>query len=86
MERMQYIFELTSLTQIPIIEWEKYLDETAQIIVRKQSSEALLDARNRLYEIISRCIPPQTIFVVSYYPLRLEVQRRDFHIVNIIHI
>eukprot|EP00080_Pristionchus_pacificus_P004238 PDM64258.1 rfc-3 [Pristionchus pacificus] len=62
-DRMQYIFELTSLTQIPIIEWEKYLDETAQIIVRKQSSEALLDARNRLYEIISRCIPPQTIFV-----------------------
>lgn len=57
---------LISLTQIPTIEWEKYLDETAQIIVRKQSSEALLDARNRLYEIISRCIPPQTIFVVSY--------------------
>ncbi|GMT23341.1 hypothetical protein PFISCL1PPCAC_14638 [Pristionchus fissidentatus] len=49
---------------VPMIEWERYLEETALVMVKKQSSEALLDVRNRLTEIISRCIPPPVIFTL----------------------
>ncbi|CAJ0587408.1 unnamed protein product, partial [Mesorhabditis spiculigera] len=48
--------------RLPEPEWEIYLRETAQMIIRKQSAEVIIQVRERLYEIISRCIPPPIIF------------------------
>jgi len=48
---------------IPEPEWELYLKETAQQILKEQSPECLFKVRDRLYECISRCIPPNIIFV-----------------------
>uniref|UniRef100_A0A914UTR6 Replication factor C subunit 3 n=1 Tax=Plectus sambesii TaxID=2011161 RepID=A0A914UTR6_9BILA len=43
-------------------EWELYIRETAQLIIREQSPENLLKVRERLYELLTRCIPPSIIF------------------------
>lgn len=51
---------------IPVPEWEIYIQETARLILQKQSSDMLLKVRERLYELLSRCIPPTVIFKVSY--------------------
>ncbi|KAI1706373.1 alpha/beta hydrolase fold domain-containing protein [Ditylenchus destructor] len=44
-------------------EWESFLRDTAKIIVQKQSSEGVLEARQRFYEMTCRCIPTSVIFV-----------------------
>ncbi|CAI2351485.1 unnamed protein product [Caenorhabditis sp. 36 PRJEB53466] len=49
-------------TIIPVPEWETYLQETARLILQKQSPEMLLKVRERLYEVLSRVIPPNIIF------------------------
>ncbi|CAL8142035.1 unnamed protein product [Orchesella dallaii] len=48
----------------PIVEpdWEKYLRETAFIIVQEQSPQRLLLVRERLYELLCHCIPADLIF------------------------
>ncbi|VDN52384.1 unnamed protein product [Dracunculus medinensis] len=48
---------------IPDPDWEIYLRETARIILQQQTCENLLKVRNRLYECLSRCIPPSLVFV-----------------------
>lgn len=53
------------IMQIPLPEWELYIKETAQIIVKQQNNEILLKVRERLYEVLSRCIPANVLFVVS---------------------
>ncbi|CAD6194692.1 unnamed protein product [Caenorhabditis auriculariae] len=47
---------------VPVPEWETYLKETAEMILKKQSSDTLFKVRTRIYEILSRCIPPQIVF------------------------
>ncbi len=48
----------------PIVEpdWEKYLRETAFMIVQEQTPQRLLQVRERLYELLCHCIPPDLIF------------------------
>lgn len=47
---------------VPEPEWEIYLRETASLILKKQNNETVLAVRERLYELISRCIQPNMIF------------------------
>lgn len=49
-------------TLIPVAEWEIYIQETARMILQKQTSDMLLKVRERLYEVISRLIPTNVIF------------------------
>ncbi|CAP22811.1 Protein CBR-RFC-3 [Caenorhabditis briggsae] len=48
--------------QIPVPEWEVYIQETARLILQKQTNDMALKVRERLYEVISRLIPPHVIF------------------------
>ncbi|KIH59905.1 hypothetical protein ANCDUO_09852 [Ancylostoma duodenale] len=48
--------------QVPEPEWEIYLRETADMMIKKQSNETVLAVRERLYELLSRCIQPKVIF------------------------
>ena len=43
-------------------DWEQYLRETAFQIVQEQSPARLLQVRERIYELLSHCIPPDLIF------------------------
>jgi len=43
-------------------DWEKYLRETANMIVQEQSPARLLQVRERLYELLCHCIPTDIIF------------------------
>ncbi|KAF1758037.1 hypothetical protein GCK72_014495 [Caenorhabditis remanei] len=52
---------ISTNAQIPVPEWEIYLQETARLILQKQTSEVLLKVRERLYEVLSRLIPPNII-------------------------
>lgn len=47
---------------IPIPEWELYIQETARLILQKQNNEMVAKARERLYEVIARLIPPNVVF------------------------
>jgi hypothetical protein len=55
-------------------DWEEYLRGTAALILKEQSPRNLLEIRNRLYELISHCIPPAKIFRVRIQ----SVQRVDY--------
>ncbi|XGW25637.1 hypothetical protein V3C99_006778 [Haemonchus contortus] len=58
--------------QVPEPEWEIYLRETAELMIKKQNNENILAVRERLYELISRCIQPNLIFL---YLLRELLKR-----------
>ncbi|PKU42362.1 replication factor c subunit hypothetical protein [Limosa lapponica baueri] len=55
----QYPF--TADQDIPEMDWEVYLRETANAIVGQQSPQRLLEVRGRLYELLTHCIPPEII-------------------------
>merc|ERR1712107_933240 len=57
----QYPFSVTQ--PIQDLDWEVYLKETANQIVKEQSPRQLAEVRTRLYELIAHCIPPEVIFV-----------------------
>lgn len=43
-------------------DWELFVKETARLIVQQQSAERVLQIRDRLYELLCHCIPPDVIF------------------------
>ena len=49
--------------EIMDLDWEKYLNETAQLIVQEQTPKNLQVIRGRLYELLTHCIPADTIFM-----------------------
>ncbi|NXA16328.1 RFC3 factor, partial [Sapayoa aenigma] len=55
----QYPF--TADQDIPEMDWEVYLRETANAIVSQQTPQRLLEVRGRLYELLTHCIPPEII-------------------------
>ncbi|NXC14637.1 RFC3 factor, partial [Corythaeola cristata] len=55
----QYPF--TADQDIPEMDWEVYLRETANAIVGQQTPQRLLEVRGRLYELLTHCIPPEII-------------------------
>lgn len=42
-------------------DWKIYLEETATLMVQQQSPQRLLEIRERLYELLTHCIPPDII-------------------------
>eukprot|EP01147_Barroeca_monosierra_P011073 gene11073-3139_t len=48
-------------SEIQFPDWEIFLRETAKAIISEQSPQRLLDVRQRLYELLSHCIPPDVI-------------------------
>merc|ERR1712154_556321 len=42
--------------------WQLFIEELARIVVEEQSPQRLLLARQKLYELLSNCIPPDTVF------------------------
>ena len=42
--------------------WQLFIEELARLVVEEQSPQRLLLARQKLYELLSNCIPPDTVF------------------------
>ena len=42
-------------------DWERFINDLAHIITEQQSAQRLLDARKKIYELLTNCIPPETI-------------------------
>ncbi|XP_049277361.1 replication factor C subunit 3 [Anopheles funestus] len=57
---MQYPF--TANQEIPDMDWQTYLKETANMIVQEQTPQRMEVVRERLYELLSQGIPPDIIF------------------------
>ncbi|CAF4133597.1 unnamed protein product [Rotaria sp. Silwood2] len=55
-------FPLTKDQQIIEPDWEIYLRDTARMIGEQQTPQRILEARERLYELIAHCIPAEIIF------------------------
>ncbi|XP_063724241.1 replication factor C subunit 3-like [Symsagittifera roscoffensis] len=62
-------------SEFPEAPWESYVRETAAIILSKQSKEAVLQIRKRLYCLLEKCIPSQVIFVEL---AKCMIERVDF--------
>lgn len=56
----QYPF--TNDQEINEPDWEVYLRETARMIAQQQQVEKIIQVRERLYELLCHCIPPDVIF------------------------
>lgn len=52
---------LSPNTEVQLCDWEVYIATTAKMILAEQSPQRLLLVRNRLYELITHCIPSDTI-------------------------
>lgn len=46
---------------VQLCDWEYYIHETADKILKEQSPARLLEVRGRLYELIVHCIPPEVV-------------------------
>ncbi|XP_068318280.1 replication factor C subunit 3 [Pyrus communis] len=55
----QYPF--TSNQSIPPMDWEEYVSEIASDIMKEQSPKRLYQVRQKLYELLLNCIPPEII-------------------------
>lgn len=55
-------YPFTKNQEVPEIDWQKFLNETGNQIVREQSPQQLEKVRDRIYELISQGIPADIIF------------------------
>ncbi|CAF3262442.1 unnamed protein product [Rotaria socialis] len=55
---------LTTDQQILEPDWEVYLRDTARMVGEEQTPQRILQARERLYELVAHCIPAEIIFKV----------------------
>ncbi|RHZ17416.1 hypothetical protein DYB37_004136 [Aphanomyces astaci] len=58
----QYPFSPSQSIQVP--EWEEYICGLAKDVLQEQSPGSLLRARDKFYELLSNCIPPDVILRV----------------------
>lgn len=56
----KYPFSKTQ--EVPQIDWQRFLSETANQILFEQTPQKLEQVRDRLYELLSQGIPPDVIF------------------------
>lgn len=56
----KYPFSKTQ--DVPQIDWQRFLNETANQILLEQTPHKLEQVRDRLYELLSQGIPPDIIF------------------------
>jgi len=54
---------LSPTQEIQELDWQVYIRETANVILKEQSPRCLLEVRSRLYELLSHTIPAEIIFV-----------------------
>jgi len=54
--------QMSGQQEVPQLDWEVFLRETATLIVQEQTPRRLLEVRGRLYELLSHCIPADVIF------------------------
>lgn len=47
--------------RVRIADWERFIDDLARSITEEQSPSRLLLARGKLYELLTNCIPPETV-------------------------
>ncbi|KAG8928389.1 Replication factor C (RF-C) subunit [Tulasnella sp. 417] len=59
--------DLTSNITIAKPDWETYCSKVADMIVREQSPDKVLEVRAKLYELLAHCIPPTTILKTIAY-------------------
>ena len=45
------------------LDWEVYLKKTAAEALQEQTPRKLLEVRQRIYELLTHCIPPDAIFI-----------------------
>lgn len=55
-------YPFTKTQEVPEIDWQRFLNETANQILLEQSPQRLEQIRDRLYELLSQGIPPDVIF------------------------
>lgn len=55
-------YPFTKTQDIPQIDWQRFLNETANQILHEQTPKKLEETRDRLYELLSQGIPPDVIF------------------------
>jgi replication factor C subunit 3/5 len=55
-------YPFTKTQDVPEIDWQRFLDDTANQILLEQSPQKLEKIRDRLYELLSQGIPPNMIF------------------------
>ena len=64
-------------TDVPPPDWEALIDQVADDIIKEHTPERILEARSKLYDLLSHCIPPTTILkvILPYnYPLLTELK------------
>ena len=54
-------YPFTADTALVQPDWEAFVDQVAQLIMKEQTAKQLLVIRGKLYELISHCIPPTMI-------------------------
>ncbi|ETO30996.1 replication factor C 37 KD subunit [Reticulomyxa filosa] len=54
--------DLVDKTPIKSTPWELFIEELARGVTEEQSPQRLMLARNKLYELLGNCIPPELIF------------------------
>ena len=57
---------LDANTSIFQTDWEAFIRQIVQYILREQSPAQVLVIRKKLYELLAHCIEPTTIIKVSY--------------------
>lgn len=57
-------YPFTNDQEISEPDWETFLRETARLAAQQQSVERVIVIRDKLYELLGHCIPPDVIFKV----------------------
>lgn len=55
-------YPFTKTQEVPEIDWERFLEDTGNMIVLDQTPQQLEKVRDRIYELLSQGIPPDVIF------------------------
>jgi replication factor C subunit 3/5 len=58
---------------VPLADWEVFVQQVAQMMVAEQSPARLLDVRGKLYELIAHCIPEDVILKTLAWELMQRV-------------
>jgi replication factor C subunit 3/5 len=54
-------FPLQPEQKVRTADWESFIDELGRLITERQDPKTLLLARNKMYELLTNCIPPDVL-------------------------
>lgn len=60
---------LTADQAVRVSDWEYYVDDMARLLLEEQSPARLLLLRNKTYELLSNCIPPELVMRTLVFAL-----------------